>query len=206
MVDVLSSKEIDNLLMALMSGGDDNSDTAHRKDCRVIEGLAKDAVGKIKTAFNKGYKQGYEAGVASQGFTDGYTEEEAGKREKDAYQKGMDEAWEVTRKIYSDDFDLEKVFDEIMYARVFKKFTASEALAKIKEYEQNQDEIKVGDEIIAINGISKPYVVTEVMENHVYGFDDTGVLRGLSHCDTKFKKTGRHFDQIEEVLKALKER
>lgn len=205
MADLLTDKEINDLLEAVSK-----EEYRDKKDYSVLEGMERDSVSKIRTAFDKGYKQGYESGVASQGFTDGYTEEEVERREKEAYQKGLEKAWETAKYIASltgNDVKRREIIGDCAAWYAFTEYTASEVIANIEAYEQKQkqDEIKVGDEIIALNGISKPYVVTEVMKNHVFGFDDTGVLRGLSLCDTKFKKTGRHFDQIEEVLKALKE-
>ena len=208
MADVLSAKEIDDLLDALMKEED-----CDKKDYSVLMGMAKDSVNKIKTAFDKGYKQGYENGVASQGFTDGYTEEKVEKREKEAYQKGLEKAWETAKYIASlagNDVKRREIIGDCAAWYAFTHYTASEVIAKIEAYEQKQNEIKVGDEVIYkdIDYPDTKGVVIQVdfgkVEKYPYNLMlDNGDGQWAEKDDVT--KTGRHFDQIEEVLKALKE-
>ena len=80
-----------------------------------------------------GYKKGYDAGCRDRDKI--YTED------KEDYQRGLDDAWECARKIANINFDTLKVFKRY-YLRneVFENFTVSEAIAKIKEYEEKQAE------------------------------------------------------------------
>lgn len=77
--------------------------------------------------------------------------------------------------------------------------------AKLRAWEAKQDEIKIGDEVQDSDG--DRYIVTEIRtdgdicnlscmrnDGHGYGIPSKNV-----------KKTGRHFDQIAEVLKQMGE-
>lgn len=86
--------------------------------------------------YNQGYKQGSIDAV-----------ENGGSKEK--YEQGLNDAWECAKKLRHMDYSmLYKVFDNkvIKHAiqreglnAVFEKYSASEAIAKIKEYEETQN-------------------------------------------------------------------
>lgn len=60
-------------------------------------------------------------------------------------------------------------------------------------------EIRIGDEVRA-NG--EKFVVTAITDNRCCGFTENGLL--CAEMDkARLKKTGRHFSQIEEVMKKL---
>lgn len=177
------------------------------KDYSVLEGMERDSVSKLRTAFDKGYKQGYETGVATQGFVDGYTEEEVERREKEAYQKGLEKAWETAKYIASltgNDVKRREIIGDCATWYAFTKYTASEVIANIEAYEQKQkqDEIKVGDEVIHEG---TRVIITNVNDEWISGIE---AQDGSAHCDfnkADCMKTSRHFDEIEKILKALKE-
>lgn len=151
------------------------------------------------------YQQGYEDGQAATPFTD--TEEV----EEKAYNRGLAEAWEVAGKItntvidggYSLD-ELQKIFGESSLRHIFKHNTATEAIAKIKEYEdkQKQDaEIKVGDEVYSEED-ELTFIVTRIKGTEYEGIcTDGACYNGLPD---DIVKTGRHFDAIAEVLAELR--
>lgn len=120
------------------------------------------------------------------------------------YQKGLDDAWETVREILACDYHRRyAIFDVDNSYEVVTKFTASEAIAKIKAYEEQQkaDEIKVGDEV-DYKGMTK-YVVTGIVDDDtICGFS----LNGLWNANTikEVTKTGRHFPQVAELFKAMK--
>lgn len=161
----------------------------------------------IEDVFEVGYKQGYEDGKADTPFTD--TEE----AEKKAYNRGLDEAWEVARKISIPENEggmsvkaLQSIFGKV---REIFNCTASEAIAKIRAYEdkQKQDtEIKVGDEVITKY---KDHAVA-VRDTYYLGADKepfTLIWFGthMSSCPVnELTKTGRTFPQIAEVLKEMR--
>lgn len=150
------------------------------------------------------YDFGYEDGKADTPFID--TEE----AEKKAYGRGLDEAWEAVRKIIEDVVDggyssdvLREIFGVSTVQSIFKLNTASETIAKIKEYEdkQKQDaEIKVGDEV-KHQGFRS--VVVRIADDCIYTISECGTTP--KYCkDDDLVKTGRHFDEIAEVLTELR--
>ena len=85
---------------------------------------------------------------------------------------------------------------------VFLKFTASEAVEKIKAYEQKKEEqIQVGDEVIAPMGVA---VITEITDERFCFVHADGSL-GFDYKRDAPRKTGRHFPEIAEVLKKMRE-
>ena len=130
-------------------------------------------------------------------------------REKEAYQKGLDEAWCVASSISCMDVSKQlEIFNESGDANIFGCYTAQGALDKLKEYEeQHPDEIEVGDEVYLLDELY-PRVVTCITT--INGENPTAIqltTSGKWCADdvTTLHKTGRHFDQIEEVLNSLKE-
>ena len=176
-----------------------------KKICNVMNNARDELMLQIRNAYDEGYedglKDGYEDGKADTPFTD--TEE----AEKKAYDRGLSDAWDVAKKIYDmDGGDLVEVFNDYDPYKVTQKYTATEALAKIKAYEdkQKQDaEIKVGDEIVysdgikgVVVGISNTVGQISVLNNK---YDAPQLL-----VKNRAKKTGRTFSQIAEVLKELR--
>lgn len=125
---------------------------------------------------------------------------DAGGLSMKTYEDGLNEAWEAARKVLCDSeclVKLEDIFDDHTLDGIFNTYTASEAIAKIKEYE----EIKVGDEVVNVTG--KKSVVVRVCGSVITLVESNGVTGRWEKED--FKKTGRHFSQIEEVLKQMQE-
>lgn len=135
------------------------------------------------------------------------------------YQRGLDDAWEAARKIghasqmklkeMEFDFtDKDWCYNPSWY--VVMNYTSSEAIAKLKAYEEKQkaeDEIKVGDEVISLrkNGeviedIS-PWIVTYETKYAYQGFDACG--RFHNNPKERVRKTGRHFD-IDKILEEMR--
>lgn len=138
------------------------------------------------------------------------------QREKEAYRKGLDDAWEAAGKVvFSRDeggtsiSDLDEIFGYCTIQQVFRRYTASEAIAKLKAYEEKQkadDEIKVGDEVISlkVNGevIEElpPWIVTYETKYSYQGFEASGMFH--KNPKDSVRKTGRHFD-IEAILREM---
>jgi hypothetical protein len=125
------------------------------------------------------------------------------------YQRGLDDAWEAARKVVCDEsFDwntILHIFNRSSFESIFGDLSASEAIAKLKAYEEKQkadDEIKIGDEVETKDG--KRFVVTTFGS----GFDGdiaVGVCAdglGLGVDLKELRKTGRHFD-ISSILKEM---
>lgn len=125
---------------------------------------------------------------------------------EEAYQRGLNDAWECARKI-ADGVLWSELLEKTGHAcasEVLDAYSAQEAIAKMAEYEKQKDAIKIGDEVIAYPGISKsPFVVIKVNEEAIYGIDASGLYRGCARSEADFVKTGRSFPQIAEAMKAM---
>ena len=123
-----------------------------------------------------------------------------------------DESWELAREILNDyttmgyfafisKYQIDDDCREHLLKVVFDK-----PIAKVKQLiKQHNEEIKIGDEVIASFGHDEPFVVTTLYDECVYGVDASGALRGCSRRESDFKKTGRHFDSVEQLFKDMKE-
>jgi hypothetical protein len=121
---------------------------------------------------------------------------------KEAYQKGLSHAWDAARKICAmDSRSRDEVFGEVITTTIFEHNPASEAIEKIRQYEQKQEKIKVGDEVINDEDIKG---VTVDMDDYLlHVLDENGVIQAWPREDVV--KTGRHFPEIAEVIKTMQE-
>lgn len=133
--------------------------------------------------------------------------EDEGQRMK-TYEDGLNEAWEAARKVVEmGEYDRKNV----VFVRLddgefpFKKYSASEAITRIKEYENR---IEVGDEVHTIYD-DTPMVVVNIFNEDVTGEKRVVSVSISGIVSTRYveelEKTGRHFPQIEEVLKQMQE-
>lgn len=150
-----------------------------------------------KEAYQKGYETGYE---------DGYNE--PGKNQQEAYQRGLADAWDAARELWEIDIStLHKIFYKETRMDCYMYYTATEAVAKIREYKDKQEEIKVWDEVKAFE--KKPFIVT----GFGYGDDEEDVYcygfvteNGISTSAKKSScvRTGRRLRGIDEVLEKMR--
>lgn len=118
----------------------------------------------------------------------------------EAYQRGLNDAWEAARKIADIPYGEEKkVFGSDGWTFI-ANHTAQEAIEEIRQYEQKKEEIQVGDEVVSTCGKA---VVHEVNEGNVYYIYADGE-RGYNPIN-QVRKTGRHFPEIVEVLQKMRE-
>ena len=116
-----------------------------------------------------------------------------------------DEVWEFVKKIEcltigetEDCFDIE--YDGIPF--VANMFSYQEAKAKYEAWEKQKCEICVGDEVIYHRN---KYIVGYVGEDEVYHLVDQCWLRVVVQGDYQLIKTGKHFNEMEELLKKMRE-
>lgn len=104
----------------------------------------------IETILAEVYKCGYEEGRCK-GYRNRCIEEEFQNTNK--YECGLNDAWEAAKKIVCTEgykwTELENMFNSRTLSKIFNTYTASEAIEKIKEYEEKQKEsvFKVGDRV-----------------------------------------------------------
>lgn len=133
------------------------------------------------------------------------------KRDYDAwYEKGLADAWDAARTLWNTP-NRKEIFGHTTFNTVLTTLTASESIEKIRQYEQEREKIRVGDEVKSgdekyivlqkyLNNIDELMVVLfnkrdgEIDTWHMYNAN--GVI---------FEKTGRHFQEIAEVLRKMKE-
>ena len=125
------------------------------------------------------------------------------------YNRGLNEAWETAKKIMRMDiFEKDAIFAEIGKSTrsVIMDMSASEAIAKIKEYEEQQKqdaEIKVGDEVVMKYGY-KGIVITDVPEGGNISVWFPNCTHVQMYPVKDLSKTGRTFPQIAEVFTEMR--
>ena len=132
-------------------------------------------------AYEKGWKE------AEDHYEKGYN---------DGYDTGLSHAWEAARNVVAlSTADRRKVFgSEYMYS-ILEKHTASEAIEKIRQYEQEQEEIQVGDEVRNVKS-GWTAVVTRISDDDCLTLMDGNGAIADGYEITRFTKTGRHFPKL----------
>lgn len=114
-------------------------------------------------AYQRGYEEAYDTAYA-----DAEEIYESGKRAM--YQKGLKDAWEAARKIAFDKED--GGLDTVAYCETFgygkgfgavlKTYTASEAIEKIRQYEQKQEESEEPkkEQSVTVEEVMRQYLET----------------------------------------------
>ena len=183
------------------------------KDYNVLLTCGETTMVIIHDAFDKGYQQGYEDGQKSlvNAYVVGKGEDTLEDIKEAEYNRGLNDAWEVARKIEHPKgyfCNIKEVFGEESAFSVLLNMTASEAIQKINDYEEKQKqdaEFKVGDEVYLLDE-NHPRVVTNIL-------DDNGRTRAIQITENgkwvvddikDIHKTGRHFDEISEVLAEMR--
>ena len=125
----------------------------------------------------------------------------------DGLKKGQNDAWDfATSCIDMDGNDFYRCFekDNIYY---LTECTYSEAKIKYEKWKKKKEEIHVGDEIIPLDTQYDTMIVTKLWANEycdewVDAIASDGKL--FSFLKTSIKKTGRHFNEVEDLLKKIK--
>ena len=118
--------------------------------------------------------------------------------EMKAYNKGLEDAWELAKKIVLNPNnggmsldELQIVFGKSSSHNVLRSFTSQEALAKLEAYEKEQAEIKVGD-VVEHNG-DTVFIVTKI-DKMICGYDKEGNMHSFCFPNQYIKKTGKHIE------------
>lgn len=186
-----------------------------------MEEMKKQAEELIQQAYNRGYKVGKE-----EGRKDGYEDwknsvfNDVTIDAKSFIEQGRDEAWEAVKKLYlSEDFGglpvdvVRKIFgiECEWLSDIFKKYSASEVIDKLRKYEEQtkeedekNNEFKVGD-VVKLNDHSA--VITWCDGDHwngicVQGTDSSQV--GMTYCHIKYDDWTKTGETIPEIVKMLK--
>lgn len=120
-----------------------------------------------------------------------------------------EDVWKCAGKIaYMYSEERKKVFGENLIQNIYDIYSASEAIEKIRQYEQEQDaEIKVGDEVCPREAEYDDMIVTRLWKDDydsdcidAIGFDG----RIGSFLVSRVSKTGKHYE-IATVLEKMRE-
>lgn len=150
----------------------------------------------------------------------GLVEEIKDREYNRGYEKGMEDMWETARKIVvtsgTNELPIEdfiEIFMGYSITEIFKKYSAKEAKEKIDNYIHKENEtFHVGDEVKSkFCNLNKGVIIEVCIPNNGKTFirilfEDTRVCSYTKEdAYNILTKTGRHFDEVEELLKMLKE-
>ena len=125
-----------------------------------------------------------------------------------AFNQGAEAAWELARKINDMDiYDTEEIFIEagaFHLGNVLENYTYPEAAAKVEEWENAKEEIKVGDVVKIREGNNNDLCVLCMSTDKKYynAVDGYGAVYYLLTKEM-IAKTGRHID-IDSFLKQIR--
>ena len=167
---------------------------------------------------NSDYINEHYGSLQDEAYKQGYAEAEriwrAPSSDNEFYQKGLGDAWEAARKLFSSmaDSDIEKAFPIEWNNGGFKalmNLQPQEAIAKIKAYDdKHSDRIEVGDEVISLRKNGEviedilPWIVTYETKYAYQGFDACGMFH--NNPKERVRKTGKHYD-IASILEAMRQ-
>lgn len=114
-----------------------------------------------------------------------------------SYEDGMNYAWEMAKRIVTIEGrgglsmgELNRIFGTTLLSEIFTKFTSSEAAEKIKEWDEENKQIKVGDVVLYGGNEDMQGIVTNVsIGDTIYVMWDDGSC-GMFPIEF-FTKTGR---------------
>lgn len=162
----------------------------------------------INSAYDRGYKNGLNDGNINDGTF--------AAKVKEAYNNGLNDAEKAIKRVLNEPSrgglyanEMQKIFGTKGTIVIFLKYSISEIIEKIREYDKRKqkeakktdDEIHIGDEVYSLDSKYK-YVVLAFLDNgKIFVLSGNG-LTGLFAFD-QLHKTGRRF-AIDEILKELK--
>lgn len=164
----------------------------------------RDGVNRIGDAEDKIRKEAYEQGQKDLRESCVPKDEEAyGIGYNEGFQCGLDLAWYAARKLYEIDWNvLCDLFGKVsVRSELLDMFTASEVLQKLRAYEQEKEEVKVGDEVEAVSGKAVIIDISDNKDKARYIYSDS-TLGFDNICN--LSKTGRHFPEIANVLEKMR--
>lgn len=185
--------EIEDVPFSKVRFGDDAQQNLNLYRAKGFNALVFDKEGLDKlTSLDKEVDEAYQKGL------------EEGKKQ------GADKAWECAKRFVwktslNDAASMGFIVEEEA-AEILKNYTATAAMKAIELYDEKlETEIEVGDEVIAVSGnaiVIRKYMGNDGVERCEYWYyKDARIDRDAT---TFLRKTGRHFPQIVELLKAMK--
>ena len=129
-----------------------------------------------------------------------YTEPDLNPLVDEAVETIENEVWEFVCKFVWAIDDKKILGTDILHA--VRDMTYQDAKAKYESWKAEKDEIRVGDEV-KHRGLN--YVVGYVGADKVYHLIDKNWLRTVVQGGYQLIKTGRHFPEVAELLKKMRD-
>ena len=136
------------------------------------------------------------------------------KNGEDVYEKGLNDAWELAHKIVGEIDkggytmrELSDTFGICNTAKIFSKFTYSEALAKIQEYEKKEEIKLVPGDVVTYMVCDKPETaifLDECVDHYWVLSEKYTCPQRLCNQTFSLVKTGKHVD-IEGLFEGIKD-
>lgn len=140
-----------------------------------------------ETAYNDGYAKGLKDGQH--------------KSDTEEYHVGMKDAWDIVRKIFDmTDYQRYAIFGSENSRYIMMNLPIGEVVEKLKTYE----EIKAGDEVIYNNTMVCIVLTPETDKKYASIVDGYGNHYSADHRE--LKKTGKHYECVEQALKEIEEK
>ena len=122
--------------------------------------------------------------------------------EIEMYNKGLDDAWDVLRRIFLATNEHSEAFTGQQIAEIFnmeeidvlKKLTPQQVIVKIRDYEKRQAQIKVGDVLKHRRNSSNILVVTHVFDDNTFSGMNANGETYSNRNTSDWVKTGKHVD------------
>lgn len=116
-----------------------------------------------------------------------------------------DEVWELTEKVYMmGTKERELCFGFTSPTEVMANLFYQEAKDKFEAWLKQKDEIHYGDEIISVDDDVKAVMLDCADYESIYVMTENGCVERWKDLDG-VKKTGRHFPEVAELLKKMRE-
>lgn len=171
------------------------------KDYSVLNGMISNHTSEMRTAYDKGYKQGMKD------IDDQFV---LNVKVQDAYKKGMDDIWGLLNE-FLDMMEGKRgrIFHTARFQTLLKDYTPQRAMKLLSESREktsddsDNSKIEVGD-VVKRADIDKSVVIIKFTEEGwALGMNEEGNISDVKL--SIYKKTGKHFEQIAEVFNSLKD-
>ena len=155
----------------------------------------------VETKVNGAYKRGVDEG----------RKQAKAQADPDVCQKGSDDVWKCVEKLVSMPYtQRSEIFDGVYdILSIVQKYSPAEAAARLREYEERQNQIKTGDEVrnkLSIMDGATGFFVETLEDGCSYkvlrrdGEKISIALWAKGNC----VKTGRHSDTVEKLIAEIK--
>lgn len=99
------------------------------------------------------------------------SDEKANDDYNKGYADGLSDAWECLKKIHTNTSIKENLYGKKNMTEIYKSSNIFEAIGLMKEFENRQGEIKVGDEVVVKTETFRRYIAIRVLQDIIKQFE-----------------------------------